>query len=88
MCYARLGALALKSQRHTRKRIRIVYDSQIDLLEMRFDDREQDVVNRRAVEDTVLDIGADGRIVGIEIVDASRHLNLERLLPVEFAVSA
>jgi uncharacterized protein YuzE len=35
----------------------------------------------------VLDIGEGDKIVGIEILDASRHLNLERLLPVEYAVS-
>jgi len=32
----------------------------------------------------VLDLGEDNRIVGIEILDASKHLNLERLLPVKY----
>jgi uncharacterized protein YuzE len=35
----------------------------------------------------VIDIGDDNRIVGIEIVDASRNLNLDRLLPLRSEVS-
>lgn len=46
-----------------------------------------DVNDRRLSEDIVLDIGEDNRIVGIEILDASKHLNLERLLPVKYQVS-
>jgi uncharacterized protein YuzE len=38
-------------------------------------------------EDIVLDIGEDDRIVGIEILDASHHLNLGSLLPVEYRLS-
>jgi uncharacterized protein YuzE len=32
----------------------------------------------------VLDIGKDNKIIGIEIMDASKHVNLEKLMPVEF----
>ncbi len=39
-------------------------------------------------DELVLDIGQDDRIVGIEIIDASKHLNLESLLPVRFEVPA
>jgi uncharacterized protein YuzE len=35
----------------------------------------------------VLDLGEDDRIVGIEILDASKHLNLRHLLPVQYEVS-
>jgi uncharacterized protein YuzE len=45
------------------------------------------VINKRLSEDIVLDLGEDNRIVGIEILDASKHLNLGRLLPVEYEVS-
>jgi uncharacterized protein YuzE len=31
-----------------------------------------------------LDIGENDRIIGIEILDASRNLNLDRLLPVTY----
>jgi len=48
------------------------------------DPRSQDVINRRAQEDVVLDIGRDERIVGIEIMNASRKLDLQQILPVRF----
>jgi uncharacterized protein YuzE len=67
--------------------MQITYDSKTDLIYIRLDERKQDIVNRRASEDVVLDIGADNRIVGIEILDASKHLNLESLLPVKYQVS-
>jgi uncharacterized protein YuzE len=46
----------------------------------------QSIVNRRVAEDVVLDLGEDDRIVGIEILDASKHLNLEQLLPVSYEI--
>ncbi|MBF0559759.1 MAG: DUF2283 domain-containing protein [Nitrospirae bacterium] len=64
----------------------IVYNDKTDLLYLRFDDRKQDVINKRVSEDIVLDIGEDDRIIGIEILDASRHVSLDRLLPVKYAV--
>ncbi len=64
----------------------IVYNDKTDLLYIRFDDRKQDVINKRVSEDIVLDIGEDDRIIGIEILDASRHVSLDRLLPVKYAV--
>lgn len=63
--------------------MQIVYDARNDLLYLRLDDRQQPVVNERVSEDIVLDIGEGGQIVGIEILDASRRVNLQRLLPVE-----
>ncbi len=66
--------------------MQITYNVKTDLLYLRLDDRTQQVTNKRVAEDIVLDLGEDDRIVGIEILDASTHLNLERLLPVEFAV--
>jgi uncharacterized protein YuzE len=65
----------------------ILYNDKTDLLYIRLDDRKQDVINRRVSEDIVLDIGADERLIGIEIIDASKHVNLERLLPIEYEVS-
>jgi len=61
----------------------ILYDTKKDALYLRLDDRKQQVLNKRLSEDIVLDMGDDNRIVGIEILDASKHLNLERLLPVK-----
>jgi len=65
----------------------ILYNAKTDLLYIRLDDRKQDIINRRVSEDIVLDIGEDDRIIGIEILDASKHVTLERLLPVRYEVS-
>ncbi len=67
--------------------MRIAYDTAADLLYLRFDDRKQQVINRRVAEHIVLDIGEDEKIVAIEFLDASRHVDLARLLPVEYAGS-
>lgn len=66
--------------------MQIIYDSKTDLLYLRLDDRKQPVVNERVSDDIVLDIGEGDKIVGIEILDASKHLNLDRLLPVKYEV--
>jgi len=66
--------------------MQIVYDAKTDLLYLRLDDQKQDVINKRISEDIVLDLGQGDRIIGIEILDASKHLNLESLLPVKYEV--
>ncbi len=66
--------------------MQILYNAKTDLLYIRLDDRKQQVINQRLSEDIVLDIGEDERIVGIEILDASKHLNLAGLLPVKYDV--
>ena len=65
----------------------IVYNDKTDLLYIRLDDKKQDVINRRVSDDIVLDIGENDRIVGIEILDASKHVSLDKLLPVKYEVS-
>jgi len=64
----------------------VSYNDKTDLLNIRLDDRKQDVINKRVSEDVVLDIGKEDKIIGIEIVDASRHIALERLLPVKYEI--
>ena len=64
--------------------MRIFYDEQSDLLYLRFDESEQELINRRVSEDVVLDLGTGDRIVGIEILDASHHLDLTHLMPVTY----
>jgi uncharacterized protein YuzE len=68
--------------------MQILYDSKTDLLYLRLDERKQSVINKRLSEDIVLDIGENDKIVGIEILDASKHLNLEKLLPLQYEVSS
>ena len=65
----------------------ILYNDKTDLLYIRFDERKQETINRRVSEGVVLDRGEGETIVGIEILDASRHLSLERVLPIKYSVS-
>ena len=64
----------------------IVYNDKTDLLYIRLDDKKQDVINKRISETIVLDIGENDRIIGIEILDASQHVSLDKLLPVQYAL--
>jgi uncharacterized protein YuzE len=68
--------------------MQIFYDSKSDLLYLRLDERKQQVINKRLSEDIVLDMGEGDKIVGIEILDASKHLNLEKLLPLRYGMAS
>jgi uncharacterized protein YuzE len=68
-------------------KMNILYNDKTDLLYIRLDDGKQDTINRRVSEDIVLDIGEDNKIVGIEILDASKHVSLEKLMPVSYETS-
>ncbi len=65
----------------------VVYNDKTDLLYIRLDERKQEVINRRVSEDVVLDMGENDYIVGIEILDASKHVALDKLLPVSYKAS-
>ena len=67
--------------------MKIYYDDATDLLYLRFDDREQPVENRKLANDIVLDIGEGDKIVGIEILDASKHVSLQSLLPTHYQIT-
>jgi uncharacterized protein YuzE len=43
------------------------------------DPRDQQLRNVRLDEDIVLDVGADDRVVGIEILDASKRADLQQI---------
>ncbi len=60
-----------------RDRKHVSYNDKTDLLYIRLDDRRQEVINRRVSDDVVLDIGEGDKIIGIEILDASKHVNLD-----------
>jgi uncharacterized protein YuzE len=66
--------------------MRIEYIQKADLLYVRFDPRPQEVTNVRVSEDIVLDVGEAKRIVGIEILNASRNIDLPQLQPVSFRI--
>ncbi len=65
----------------------IFYNDKTDLLYIRLDDRTQDVRNVRVSDGIVLDVGENDKIIGIEILDASKHVDLERLFPINYKVS-
>jgi uncharacterized protein YuzE len=52
----------------------IHYDSKINLLYIRLEPSKQKVTNIQVTEDIVLDIGEGDKIVGIEILDALKHV--------------
>jgi uncharacterized protein YuzE len=70
-----------------RDSMHISYNDKSDLLYIRFDDIKQEVINKRVSEDVVLDIGEGDRIIAIEILKASKHVSLDRLLPVKYEIA-
>ncbi len=56
-----------------------------DLLYFRFELSSATIINKRVSGDIVLDIGPDDKIIGIEIMDASKHINLDKLMPIEYS---
>jgi len=68
-------------------KMNILYNDKTDLLYIRLDDKKQEIINRRVSEDIVLDIGEDDKIVGIEILAASKHVSLEKLMPINYETS-
>ncbi len=65
----------------------ILYNDKTDLLYIRLDDKKQEIINRKVSEDIVLDIGENDKIVGIEILDASKRVRLEKLMPINYETS-
>jgi uncharacterized protein YuzE len=56
------------------KKMQITYNTKTDILYIHLDDRPQAVMNQRVSDDIVLDVGEAEKIVGIEILAASKHL--------------
>ena len=66
--------------------MKIELDRRADLLYVRFDPRSQEVTNMRVSQDIVLDVGPGEKIVGIEIMNASKKVDLTQLQPVNFEI--
>ena len=65
--------------------MKIYYDDKYDLLYIRFSEIEKEnVKNVEVMEDVILDIGKDDKIVGIEILNASEKVNLKDILPIRY----
>jgi uncharacterized protein YuzE len=44
---------------------------------------DRNVINKRVSDDVVLDIGKCNKIIGIEILEASTHVDLSKILPIQ-----
>jgi uncharacterized protein YuzE len=63
----------------------IRYNPDTDILTIRLDAGETEFRNEFFADDTfevIFDIDGDDRIAGIDILDASKRVNLEAILPV------
>jgi uncharacterized protein YuzE len=63
--------------------MKISYDSKYDVLYVQFHDGEVQVVTRNLTDDIAVDLDEAGRLVGLEVLAASKHVDLGALLPVE-----
>lgn len=54
--------------------MKISYDSQVDAVYIRFIEEPTQVTTQRLSEDVSVNYAPDGRIVGIEILDASQYM--------------
>ncbi len=63
-------------------KMRISYDSKYDILYLKLGNAEK-VLCKDVDEDITIDVDAQGKLVGIEVLSASEHLDLSQLLPVE-----
>ena len=54
--------------------MKISFDPQVDALYIRFVDDLADVTTHRLSEDVAINYAPDGRIIGIEILDASEYV--------------
>jgi uncharacterized protein YuzE len=68
--------------------MKITYHEKTDLLYIRLVERPQEVTNPEIGDAVILDLGENDRIVGIEILDASKRLQLDQLAPVEYLKTA
>jgi len=66
----------------------VTYHEKHDLLCTCLDDRPKQVTNLRFDEDIVLDAGEQDRGVGIEILDASKRVDLDRFPTVDYRQTA
>jgi len=62
--------------------MRITYDPKYDVLYLKLGETEK-VYCKEIDEDITMDLDAAGKLAGIEILSASKHINLSTLLPIE-----
>ncbi len=71
--------------------MRVTYDPEVDALYIRLSDEPAEVTTQRLSEEVAINYAPNGRIIGIEILDASEYISglkterkiaLENLVPV------
>jgi uncharacterized protein YuzE len=67
------------------RNVTITYHRTVDLLYICLDPEAKQVVNKDISDDVVLELGENDRIVGIEILDASKRIDLARVPSVQYA---
>ena len=61
--------------------MKIKYDPEIDAIYIYLEDRHKEVTTIRINEDVAIDIGEKERVVGIEILDASKYFKMKNKKP-------
>ena len=67
--------------------MKISYDSKYDLLYLKMGEAKK-VLCKEVNDDITVDMDAKGKLIGIEILSASQHVDLKMLLPVEIKKTA
>ena len=62
--------------------MKISYDTKYDILYIKFQNGDAQVTTRSLADDIALDLDEAGRVVGLEILSVSEHVDLNELLPV------
>jgi uncharacterized protein YuzE len=61
--------------------MKLRYDPQVDALYITFKAEPAEVTTIRLNEDVAVDLGPGEEVVGIEVLDASRHLSIDPKSP-------
>ncbi|MCL5292351.1 MAG: DUF2283 domain-containing protein [Actinobacteria bacterium] len=63
--------------------MKLSYDATYDVLYIKFGDGVEQVVSKAVDDDITIDFDKEGKIAGIEVLDASKHIDMRKLLPVQ-----
>jgi uncharacterized protein YuzE len=61
--------------------MKLRYDAEVDALYISFKQEPTQVTTIYLNEDVAVDLGPGEEVVGIEVLDASEHLNIDRKAP-------
>jgi uncharacterized protein YuzE len=61
--------------------MKIIYDPKVDAAYISFKTGPTQVTTVRLTEDVAIDLGPHEEIVGIEVLDASKHLGIDKAQP-------